>query len=48
MSNNKFNPFEGLEEDLYTSPTVKESVKRGYGPTCADNFGLPYNHSEVN
>ena len=28
--------------------TVKESVKRGYGPTCADNFGLPYNHTEAN
>ena len=26
--------------------SVKESVKRGYGPICADNYGLPYNHTK--
>lgn len=41
----KFGKQEGQCVNCFKELTRGESIRRGYGPTCAKNHGWPYDHS---
>lgn len=41
----QFGMIENCCVNCFKDLTREESVDRGYGPTCADNMGWPYDHS---